>query len=193
MSSSNYCFLTCIQISKEAGQVVWYSRLLKSFPSLEELSAGMHCTLQLQFYLKDTTRASQMKGRVRPGRVMNTKLPYFCLGSQDVSPSQNTCIYQPGIPLSLSIQKRYWDFIREAWCIGSLATWFDSIFSCVRDVCSGSPSLLSPLPVHEFNPSPLLTWTLSIASWFPFLFHVSFPLVGPPYSSSFSVLMKPRR
>ena len=30
MSSSNCCFLTCIQISQEAGQVVWYS--LKIFP-----------------------------------------------------------------------------------------------------------------------------------------------------------------
>ena len=32
MSSSNCCFLTCIQISQEAGQVVWYSSLLKKFP-----------------------------------------------------------------------------------------------------------------------------------------------------------------
>ena len=32
MSSSNCCFLTCIQVSQEAGQVVWYSHLLKSFP-----------------------------------------------------------------------------------------------------------------------------------------------------------------
>ena len=32
MSSFNCCFLTCIQISQEAGQVVWYSHLLKSFP-----------------------------------------------------------------------------------------------------------------------------------------------------------------
>ena len=31
-SSSNCCFLTCIQISQEAGQVVWYSNLLKNFP-----------------------------------------------------------------------------------------------------------------------------------------------------------------
>ena len=31
MSSSNCCFLTCIQISQEAGQVVWYSHLLKNF------------------------------------------------------------------------------------------------------------------------------------------------------------------
>ena len=26
------CFLTCIQISQEAGQVVWYSHLLNNFP-----------------------------------------------------------------------------------------------------------------------------------------------------------------
>ena len=32
MSGSNCCFLTCIQISQEAGQVVWYSHLLKNFP-----------------------------------------------------------------------------------------------------------------------------------------------------------------
>ena len=32
MSSSNCCFLTCIQISQEADQVVWYPHLLKNFP-----------------------------------------------------------------------------------------------------------------------------------------------------------------
>ena len=32
MSSCNCCFLTCIQISQEAGKVVWYSHLLKNFP-----------------------------------------------------------------------------------------------------------------------------------------------------------------
>ena len=32
MSGSNCCFLTCIQISQEAGQVVWYSHLFKNFP-----------------------------------------------------------------------------------------------------------------------------------------------------------------
>ena len=32
MSSSNCCFLTCIQISHEAGKVVWYSHLFKNFP-----------------------------------------------------------------------------------------------------------------------------------------------------------------
>ena len=32
MSSSNCCFLTCIQVSQEAGRVVWYSHLFQNFP-----------------------------------------------------------------------------------------------------------------------------------------------------------------
>ena len=37
MSLFNCCFLTCIQISQEAGQVVWYSHLLQNFPQFYEL------------------------------------------------------------------------------------------------------------------------------------------------------------
>ena len=32
MIGSNCCFLTCIQISQELGEVVWYSNLFKYFP-----------------------------------------------------------------------------------------------------------------------------------------------------------------
>ena len=32
MSSSNCCLLTCIQVSQEAGQEVWYSHLFQNFP-----------------------------------------------------------------------------------------------------------------------------------------------------------------
>jgi len=32
MSGSNCCFLTCIQISQEAGKMVWYSHLFNNFP-----------------------------------------------------------------------------------------------------------------------------------------------------------------
>ena len=34
MSSSNCCFLTCIKIFQEAGEVVWYSYLFKNFPQI---------------------------------------------------------------------------------------------------------------------------------------------------------------
>ena len=32
MPSSNCCLLTCIQVSQEAGRVVWYSHLFQNFP-----------------------------------------------------------------------------------------------------------------------------------------------------------------
>ena len=34
MSSSNCCFLTCIQVSQEAGQVLWYSHLFQNFSQI---------------------------------------------------------------------------------------------------------------------------------------------------------------
>ena len=38
MSSSNYCFLACMQVSQESDvntlEVVWYSHLFKNFPQL---------------------------------------------------------------------------------------------------------------------------------------------------------------
>ena len=32
MSNFNCCFLTCIQVSQETGQVIWYSHLFQNFP-----------------------------------------------------------------------------------------------------------------------------------------------------------------
>ena len=40
MSSSNCCFLTCIQIYQEAGQVVWYSHLFQNFPQFVVTHTG---------------------------------------------------------------------------------------------------------------------------------------------------------
>ena len=40
MSSSNCCFLTCIQVSKEAGQGVWYSNLFKNFQQFVVIHKG---------------------------------------------------------------------------------------------------------------------------------------------------------
>src|SRR5574337_696188 len=63
MSSSNYCFLTCIQISQEAGQVVWYSHLLKNFPQFIVIhtvkgfgivnKAGVDVFLELSCFFND--------------------------------------------------------------------------------------------------------------------------------------------
>ena len=63
MSSSNYCFLTCIQISQEAGQVVWYCHLLKNFPQFVVIhtvkrfaivnEAEIHVFLELSCFFDD--------------------------------------------------------------------------------------------------------------------------------------------
>ena len=39
MSVSNCCFLTCIQVSQEAGKVLWHSHLLKNFPQFVMIQA----------------------------------------------------------------------------------------------------------------------------------------------------------
>ena len=50
MSSSNSCFLTCIQASQEAGQVVWYSHVCQVSLILEphlghkDASQNLMCT-----------------------------------------------------------------------------------------------------------------------------------------------------
>ena len=38
-SGSICCFLTCIQVSQEAGKVIWYSHLLKNFPQFVVIHA----------------------------------------------------------------------------------------------------------------------------------------------------------
>ena len=60
MSSSNCCFLTCIQVSQEAGQVVWYSHLFQNFLQLSifKLCAVLrqcYCTLNIWQYSVNIT------------------------------------------------------------------------------------------------------------------------------------------
>ena len=65
MSSSNSWFLTCIQISQEAGQVVWYSHLFQNFPQFIVThrvegfvivkKAEVYVLLELSCFLDDQT------------------------------------------------------------------------------------------------------------------------------------------
>ena len=62
-SSSNCCFLTCIQVSQEAGQVVWYSHLFQNFPQFFMIDtvkgfgivnkAEIHVFLELSCFFED--------------------------------------------------------------------------------------------------------------------------------------------
>ena len=53
MSSSNCCVLTCIQVSQEAGQVVWYSHLFQNFPQFIVIHAAPPpVPLDVAYFLK---------------------------------------------------------------------------------------------------------------------------------------------
>ena len=74
MSSSTCCFLTCIQISHEAGKVVWYSCLLKNFqvccdPCSQRLSVQFSSVAQLFPTLCDPMNCSTL------GLVVHHQLP----------------------------------------------------------------------------------------------------------------------
>ena len=63
MSGSNCYFLTCIQISQEAGQVVWYSHLFQNFSQFVVIhtvegfgvvnKAEVDVTLELHWFFDD--------------------------------------------------------------------------------------------------------------------------------------------
>ena len=52
MSGSNCCFLTCIQISQEAGQVLWYSHLLKNIVIPTVKGFGIVNKAEIDVFLK---------------------------------------------------------------------------------------------------------------------------------------------
>ena len=79
MSSSNCCFLTCIQVSQEAGQVVWYPYLLKNFPQFIVIhivkgfgivnKAEIDVFLELSCFFDDPADVGNLiRGRRRRGR-----------------------------------------------------------------------------------------------------------------------------
>ena len=71
MSDSNYCFLTCIQISQEAGKVIWYSHLFKNVPQFILIhtvkgfsivnEADVDVFLELSCFFCDPTNVGNLK------------------------------------------------------------------------------------------------------------------------------------
>ena len=68
MSCSNYCFLACIQVSQEIGQVVSYSHLLKNFPqfvlihtkAFSTVNEAVAVFLELPCFLHDLSNVSNL-------------------------------------------------------------------------------------------------------------------------------------
>ena len=65
MYRSNCCFLTCVQVYQEAGQVVWYSHIFKNFPQFVVIhtvkgfsivnKSEVHVSLELSCFFNDPT------------------------------------------------------------------------------------------------------------------------------------------
>ena len=74
MSSSNCCFLACVQISQEAGQVVWFSHLFKNFPQFVVIhtvkgfgivnKAGVDVFLELSHFFSDPMDVGNLINKV---------------------------------------------------------------------------------------------------------------------------------
>ena len=82
MSSSNCCFLICIQISQKADQVIWYSHLLKNFPVCCDPNKGNakecsnYCTIAL---ISHTSKVMLKILQARLQQYMNHELQMFKL------------------------------------------------------------------------------------------------------------------
>ena len=51
ISGSNWWFLTCIQVSQETGEMVWYSHLLKNFPVCCDSHKGFDVVNKTEVYV----------------------------------------------------------------------------------------------------------------------------------------------
>ena len=84
MSSSNCCFLTCIQVSQEASKVFWYSHLFNNFPQFVVIhtlkgiiivnEAEIDVFLELSCFFNDPTEV----GNLIPGSSAFSKF-IFCI------------------------------------------------------------------------------------------------------------------
>ena len=82
MSSSNCCFLTCIQISQEAGQVVWYSHLVQNFPQF----IVIHTVKGFEFNNPDSLLHNLQDKNIR------LLISLLCIYPEETKIEKDTCI-----------------------------------------------------------------------------------------------------
>ena len=112
MSSSNCCFLTCIHISQEAGQVVWYSHLLKNSP---------------QFVVIHTVKGSGIVNKAEIGVFL--EFSCFCDNPTDVGN-----LISPSPAFSRS-RLNIWNFMAHVLLKSGLEN-FEYYFATVWDECN---------------------------------------------------------
>ena len=112
MSCSICCFLTCLQVSQEAGQMVWYSHLFKNFP---------------QFVVIHTVKGF---GVVNKAEV-DIFLKFSCFFNDPVNAGNLISGYSAFSKSSLNI----WKFMVHVLLKSGLEN-FEHYFACVWDECN---------------------------------------------------------
>ena len=76
MSDSNCCFLKCIQVSQEAGKVVWYCHLFQNFPmpALQQLLPAYGQAMQVNLWGLKGKREEHLLGRLHLTREMDRQV-----------------------------------------------------------------------------------------------------------------------
>ena len=114
MSSSNCCFLTCVQISQEAGQVVWYFYLFQNFPQFVVIHTvkgfGIVNKAEIDVFLE----LSCFRLGQSPGEGNGLPLQYSCLeNSMDRRAWQAT--FQGIAKNWTRLRKQHFHFIKGTW------------------------------------------------------------------------------
>ena len=76
MSGSNCCYVTCIQVSQEAGKVFWYSHLFKNFPQFVVIHP--FALNAIKIYIKISEHTCQTINNDYLSRVILQRKFHFC-------------------------------------------------------------------------------------------------------------------
>ena len=124
MSSSNSCFSTCIQISQEAGQVLWYSHLFQNFPQFLVIhtvnsfgivsEAEIDVFLELSCFFFDPVHVSNL------------------ISVSSAFSKSNLNVWKFSVPVllkpSLENFEHYFASVRDEWSYGVVWTFFGVAF-----------------------------------------------------------------
>ena len=128
MSISNCYFLTCIQISQKAGQVVWYSHPLKNFPQFVVIhtvkdfgvvnKAEVDVFLELSRFFNDPTDVGNLifgSSAFSKSSLNIFKFTVHVLLKPGLVTSSDP-IYFPSLPLALELSSKSRSYVWALMC-----------------------------------------------------------------------------